>query len=236
MPLNGVFKRIIAANITLVAVLGMVLASQHAIAQQSQPQFMMTWQANNSYVPPSYTGKALPNQASQITASLALISANGTPINIKNKTIYWYLNDTQIGGGVGAQTITFTPFGKAPNFMSLKAELPNYNGSLLIHSVQIPLIQPKAAIEVQHVSGQFSANPLNLAGTPYYFGVTNPSQLSYSWSVNGQSPATNENPQTLQINLDPSTPSGSSLAVSLNITDAVNTMTGTDSTNLTYIK
>jgi hypothetical protein len=120
--------------------------------------------------------------------------------------------------------------------MTLKVELPNYNGNLLLHAIQIPLMQPKAVIEAQHVNGQFSANPLTLAGTPYYFNIASPSALSYQWSVNGQSPATAENPQTLQISIDAAAPSGSAFAVSLNIANPANSMSAADSANLTYVK
>lgn len=235
MPLNGTLKKSITTIIGFVAFLSAVTASQNTLAQQSQPQFMMTWTAHGSYVPPGYPGKALPNQESRITASLALVSAGGQQLNLANKTIYWYLNDTLIGGGAGVQNISFMPFGGAPNFMTLKVELPNYNGSLLLHAIQIPLMQPKAVIETQHVNGQFSANPLTLVGTPYYFNATDPSSLSYQWSVNGQSPATAENPQTLQVNLDPGTQSGSAFAISLNITNPNDSISAADSTNLTYV-
>ncbi len=233
MPPNSVLKKII----TVIGLLGVIVLFQTTHAQTAaQPQFWITWTAHESYVPPGYVGKALPNQASRITASLALISASGQQLNLNNQTIYWYLNDTLIGGGTGVQTISFTPFGGAPNFMTLKVELLSYNGNLLLHSIQIPLIQPKAVIEAQHVNGQFSTNLLTLVGTPYYFNVSDPSALSYQWSVNGQAPATAENPQILQINLDSGTPSGLSFAVALTITNPADSMSAADSTNLTYVK
>lgn len=233
MPSSGILKK--AAVVFALLAAAVLFQKTHAQTAAS-PQFLMTWQARGSYVPPGYVGKALPNQESRITASLALVSPAGAQLNLQNKTIYWYLNDTLIGGGVGVQTISFSPFGGAPNFMTLKAELPNYNGNLLLHAIQIPLMQPKAVIEAQHVNGQFSANPLTLVGTPYYFNVSDPSALSYQWSVNGLAPTTAENPQTLQINLDASTPSGSAFAISLAVTNAADSMSAADSVNLTYIK
>lgn len=232
MASSGILKKI-AVIIGIFAVIGLFLKSQAQTT--ADPQFLMTWTAEGSYVPPNYIGKALPSQASRITASLALI-ANGQQLNLKNQTIYWYLNDTLIGGGKGAQNISFSPFGGAPNFMTLKVELPSYNGNLLLHAIQIPLVQPKAVIETQHVNGQFSANPLTLTGTPYYFNVRTPSELSYQWTVNGNQPSTSENPETLQVNLDPSTPQGTSLAISLRINNPSDSMSAVDSTNLTYVK
>jgi hypothetical protein len=199
------------------------------------PQFMLTWQAHNSYIPPGYPDKAIPNFASTITASLALISA-GKPIDLSGQTIYWYQNDTLIGGGLGVQNLTFTPFGGAPTFVTLKVELPAYNGNLLIHEVQIPVVQPKAVIEVQHPTAQFSVNPITLLATPYFFDIANPSALSYTWSVNGTSPSSAENPESLIMNVGPNPQSGATFAVSLTITDPTTQMNANDSTELTYVK
>lgn len=238
MPSSGILKKsaTIFAFAAVAALFLLIFRANAQIAAGTGPQFMITWTAHNSYVPAAYVGKALPNQASQIIASLALVGASGSQLNLKNQTIYWYLNDTLIGGGTGAQTISFTPFGGAPNFMTLKVELPNYNGELLLHAIQIPLIQPKAVIEAQHVNGQFSANPITLAATPYYFNITDPSALSYAWSVNGQAPTTAENPQTLQISLDAGTVSGTAFTISLDIKNSADSMSAADSTNLTYVK
>jgi len=232
----GKLKKAFLTAASLLISYSLFLISGPALAQTSAgPQFMITWQASGSYVPPGYIGKALPNQGSKISASVALVS-NGQLVNLGKRTVYWYLNDTLIGGGIGVQNISFTPFGGAPNFMTLKVEIPNYNGNLLLHAIQIPLVEPKAAIEAQHVNGKFSSNPLALTGTPYYFNTADPSSLTYQWSVNGQSPATAENPQTLQVNLDQGTPSGSSFAVALTIANPADTMTAADTANLTYVK
>ncbi len=204
-------------------------------AQSATPQMIVTWQAYGSYVPPEYRGKALPNQESTLTASLELLS-NGKSVDLSSQTIYWYLDNTLIGGGVGKQYIVFPPFGAAPAFLILKTELSSYNGGLLSHQVQIPLVDPKAVIEAPHPAGQFSENPITVGGTPYFFYVSDPGALSYAWSVNGQTSAAAENPQTLQINLDPSMPSGSSFNVSLAITNPNDSMSGNDSTNVIYVK
>jgi hypothetical protein len=219
----------------LAAAMLIAVCSPKTNAQSAAPQMIITWQAYGSYVPPKYAGKALPNQESKLTASLELL-ANGKPVDLSDQTIYWYLNDTLIGSGVGEQYIIFSPFGTPPAFLTLEAELPSYNGNILLHEVQIPLVNPKAVIESPHPSGQLSENPITLQGTPYFFYTSDAGTLSYAWSVNGQTSAAAENPQTLQINLDPSTPSGSSLGVSLVITDPNSAMSGSDSTNVVYVK
>jgi hypothetical protein len=201
----------------------------------TKPQMLITWQAHGSYVPPSYHGKALPNWASQITASLLLLSGN-LAANLQNQTIYWYADDTLIGGGQGMQTISFVPAGGAPNLVALKAELPDYPGGLLVHTIQIPIVQPKAVIEAGHPSEQFGNPAIVLQGTPYFFGISDPASLSFVWSVNGTAPATAINPQVLQLNLGSNIPSGSTFVTALTITDPQARISGTDSTNIIYVK
>jgi hypothetical protein len=177
----------------------------------------------------------LPNQSSKLTASLALFSA-GKPVDLSSQTIYWYLNDTLIGSGVGKQYVVFSPFGTSPAFLDLRAELPSYNGALLMQDVSIPLVSPKAVIEAPHPQGPFSGNPLTLQGVPYFFYASDPGALSYSWMVNNQTSASAENPQTLVISLPATTPSGSSLGITLDITNPSDSTTGEDSTNIIYTK
>ena len=218
-----------------VAVIFILALSRGANAQSASLQMVITWQAYGSYVPPGYADKALPNQEAKLMASLELLS-NGKPADLSGQTIYWYLNNTLIGNSIGEQHIVFSPFGTAPAFLTLKAELPSYNGNLLIQEIQIPLVDPKAVIEAPHPTGQFSKNPITLQGVPYFFYVSDPDALSYAWSVNGQTSAATENPQTLQLNLDPTTPSGSSFSASLIITDPNSSAKSSDSTNVVYVK
>src|ERR1019366_8452705 len=109
----------------------------------SKPQLAVTWQASESYVPPGYPGKALPNQISKVSASLSLV-VNGRQVDLSGQTIYWYQNGILIGGGQGIRSISFSTLGGAPTFITLRAELPSYQGAILIHDIQIPIIQPKA--------------------------------------------------------------------------------------------
>src|SRR5665213_880707 len=177
-------------------------------ASAAGPQFLMTWQASNSYAPVGYAGEILPNQESQITASFELINANGSPINLSGQTIYWYQNDNLLGGGVGVQHFTFRPYGEAPNTVTLKVELPDYPGGLLIHEIDIPIVQPQAVIEAPYPQGVFPVSPAMVQALPYFFAATSTSPFSFAWSVNGQTVTSAENPQTLQISLPQSTPAG----------------------------
>lgn len=206
-----------------------------AKAQTAQPQLLITWKAGDSYAPTSYVGKVLPNITSQITASVQAFSG-GTPINLSGQTIYWYLDDNLLGGGVGAQQTTFQPYGTAPNTLTLRVEVPNYPGGLLIHEIDIPVVQPQAVIEAPYPQNQFSGTQVNLLAVPYFFATTSSDALAYSWSVNGQNTPGTENPNSLQVNMPASTDPGFSLGVLLTIQNPIDSSSATGQLNLTYEK
>jgi hypothetical protein len=223
----------------MLAVVFITVATTEAVHAQTTsitgPQFLMTWQALNTYAPPSYAGKVLPNQGSQIVASLEVIS-KGSSVSLAGQTIYWYLNDNLLGGGVGIQKIIFRPYGTAPNTLTLKVELPDYPGGLLAHEIAIPVVQPQAVIETSYPQNQFTALPVVAQALPYFFNASSAAPFSFTWSVNGQPVTSAENPQTIQIALPQSTPPGFAVAITLNIKDANDSTVATANANLVYQK
>ena len=140
-------KMALAGFIAIALVSGGTLLSAAPTAHAqtaSSPTFLITWKTTGSYIPSFYTGKALPTYGSKITASLELVSSQGNVLDLSGKTIYWYVNDTLVGGGAGVQQVTFPPIGDAPNTENLRVTIPNYNGSYLIHAINIPMVMPEA--------------------------------------------------------------------------------------------
>jgi hypothetical protein len=200
----------------------------------ASPTFLITWKTTGSYIPSFYIGKALPTYGSKITASLVLISPQGKILDLSGQTIYWYVNDNLVGGGVGVQQATFPPIGDAPNTANLRVTIPNYNGAYLVHAVNIPMVLPEVVVYAPYPNGQFTQNPVAVEAVPYFFNVTDPSSLSYSWSVNGQSGANAENPEVAEITLPQGTQSGTSVAASLSVENSNDSTVATASANLTY--
>lgn len=220
----------------VVAVFSIFFFSSTAAHAQtaSSPQFLLTWSAAGSYIPSSYQGKALPTYGSKVTAEFELISAQGQVLDLSQQTIYWYLDDNLIGGGVGVQKVTFLPVGEAPSGQDLRVTIPDYNGNYLVHEVQIPMVTPVAVILAPYPNGQFSENPLTVSAIPYFFNIPTASGLSYTWSVSGQTSSGAENPESAVITLPAGTPSGTSLDLSLSIENSNDSTMGTASKNLTY--
>jgi len=200
----------------------------------SSPQFLITWKTSGSYVPPNYEDKALPTYGSEITASVQLFS-QGQLLNLQNQTIYWYINNALIGGGVGVQQISFPPLGTPPSFFTLEVEIPSYNGNFLIHDVQIPMVNPTAVVYAPYPGGETSANPINVQALPYFFNITDPSKLSYAWQVNDQPGTNTENPENLQVTVPTNAPSGTPVNISLTVQNSQDSTMATADANLTYV-
>jgi hypothetical protein len=221
-------------GVALVAMAIFAVRYKPASAQTStRPQFLVTWSASNSYVPTGYAGQILPNQSSKITAALELIS-NGQTLNLSNQIIYWYLDDTLLGGGLGVQSFTFRPYGEAPTTATLKIELPDYPGGELIHDVAIPVVSPVAIAEAPYPNETFSESPIILTAVPYFFNASSVAPLSFAWTVNDQAVTSAENPQSLKVSLPQSTAAGFAVNITLAIKNSLDGMNGNDSINLTY--
>jgi hypothetical protein len=232
-----VFKKMaIAGFIAIVLADGaFLLIAPPAHAQTaSSPTFLITWKTTGSYIPSFYIGKALPTYGSKITASLELVSPQGNILNLSGQTIYWYVNDTLVGGGVGVQQVTFPPIGDAPNTANLRVTLPNYNGAYLVHAINIPMVLPEVVIYAPYSNGQFTQNPLTLQAIPYFFNIADPSGLSYAWSVNGQAGSNAENPEMAQVTLPQGTQSGTGVNASLSVENPNDSTIATASANLIY--
>lgn len=227
------YRLVISLGVFLLGSFCFILMRSTAKAQSATPQLLITWQASNSYAPPSYSGKILPNQESQITASLQAISPQGTLIDLSGQTIYWYLNDVLLGGGIGGEHITFRPNTDAPNTITLRVEVPNYPSGLLISEIAIPIVQPDVVIDAPYPQGQFSQSPIIVQALPYFFN-TSSSLLSFAWSVNGQTVSNTENPQTLQISMPQSTPAGFAVNISLSVQGTDQAMAANNISDLTY--
>lgn len=200
----------------------------------STPQFLVTWKSTASYVPPGYSGKALPSYGSKVTADFELVS-NGKILDLSDQTIYWYLNDTLIGGGVGVQQLTFPLYGTPPNSLDLRIELPTYDSNqYLIHTVEIPYANPSVVLYAPYPNGNFSTNPVDFTALPFFFN-TSSSHLSYTWTVNGETGANAENPETAQITLPKGTASGASITVSIAIQGSTGSDTANTQSTLTYV-
>lgn len=202
--------------------------------QTTSPQFMITWQSN-TYAPPGFEGKILPTANSMIAVSFELIDG-GKPADLSGQTVYWYTNNNFLQGGKGLQRVQFrAPPDSAGGVIDLRVEVPNYKRGPQLKTVEIPIVSPKAIVEVPFPNNEFSVSPIRLAALPYFFNVKDISPLNFIWSINGTTPSGTENPDALTIRLNQDAPAGSPLNVTLAIQNKNNAFEGgSGNVNLMY--
>lgn len=187
----------ISRYLLLVFLAGMVLAASaanltgHADAQSGPPQILMTWQAS-TYAPDGFTGKIMPASDSQITVGVDLIDL-GKHVDLSSYKIYWYIDDKFYQGATGLARIKFT----TPHFIgntsirvrALITSYPSGPGKTIL----IPMVVPEAVIQSSAPSLSAKEAPFNVQAYPYFFNISDPSELNYSWSLNGTL-VSNQNP------------------------------------------
>lgn len=181
-------------------------------AHAAGPQVILSWTADSA-VPAAYPGKALPSPGSQMTASVEVFSG-GSFANLQSKTVYWYLDGSYIGGGVGKQTVSFMAPGHL-EIMSLRAQITNFAGSGIMDTEHIQMADPSVVIVAPYPGRSFSGSTVQVQAAPYYWKASKLNNLTFAWTVNGQTVTAQENPQDLTINLDPSTAPGYQLSTNV---------------------
>ncbi len=188
-------------------------AGQFARAQSSDTRFILTWRAK-TFAPPGFTGKTLPVADSKVVASVEALR-NGRLVPLAVQNIYWRLNDKFIAGGIGLKTIEFTIPQNTVEAVTLMVELPDYEGDATIETIEIPVARPRVVIDAPYPNSSFSGTEISVRAMPYFFIVPSSENLTYEWTINGESPENAENPEILKIGVNADAPAGSALTIEL---------------------
>lgn len=200
---------------------------------QTAPEIWVTWRAS-SYVPPDFSGKAMPSEGTLVTASFEVIDG-GKFVNLAGYEIYWYLNDDLIQTGMGGQQVSFRVPSRGNH--KLRVKVNDYKNEALVKTIEIPAVRPEAVIVTPYPGDIFSSSRVQAKAIPYFFNTSNPQKLSFSWRVNGREPSSKENISFLDINLGGTTAEGYRLDINLSIFDPNNTLLlGSASKILTFQK
>lgn len=200
-----------------------------------QAQVFITWHAN-TYIPPEYAGKALPSANSKVQAFAEVVD-HGKIVDLSKLTVFWYLNNNFIAGGVGATSASFRAGEALSDKLSLRAEVQGYKAITLIQTVTIPVVLPSVVINGPYPTDQTFESELRLRALPYYFNVTDPLQISLGWKVNDEPPLNVEDPEILTVQIPSDIPGGFGINVSLlakNVNDPLSF--ARDSKTFTYLK
>lgn len=109
-------------------------------------EMVMLWQANDSYVPPFYKGKALPMASSEIkVVAVPEVESNGRTVDPKKMSYYWKKNYTnqQASSGYGKDSFKYiNDYLDDSNTISVTAQSPT-GGSASEGTVTIEVTEPQ---------------------------------------------------------------------------------------------
>ncbi len=209
-------------------------ASVEAAAPPPLTGVIIDWSAK-TYVPAGFVGKVLPTAESPISAWI-LVFVNGKVADASQYNVRWYANDQLLRSGTGIVTASFKAPTAANQVVNLQARVQNPAGELTVANIQIPIVSPKVAIVGNYPGGTIIGSPANLTAIPYFFNVSGVDALTYQWTVNGTAAQSAENPQVATLNIGNDTPSGTTIAISLNVANPNDSTTATARASYVYQK
>ncbi|RJP44901.1 hypothetical protein C4587_01265 [Candidatus Parcubacteria bacterium] len=211
-------NKIIGCLVVLGAI-ALLLGARAGRAQATKPALIITWRTS-TFAPADYPGKRLPIAGSPVEAAVQVIDG-GKLADLSRQTIYWYLDGKFVSGGEGEQTIQV----QAPAFsdsFDLRAQLPSYKGEILVKTISIPIASPEAAIVAPVLGKRIQSSSVRLLARPYFFSVSDPSKLIFSWRINDRPPSSSGEPDVLDMTLEPGGLSEVAVSVALSIQNSEN--------------
>ena len=179
------FQKIVCI-LSLAFVLMPTLSNSQITNPQNDPNIVLTWQAS-SFVPPDYQGQALPTASTPFVAALELID-EGKFANLGQSDIQWYVNGNLKQSGKNLKSFRYGPpvTNSAVDGYALKVKISNYKNSSRESTVVIPIVHPDLVIDVPYPNKEVVATSSIWTAFPYFFDVLTPSDLSFSWTANGE--------------------------------------------------
>lgn len=180
---------------------------------QTDIQFIPFWRAE-SYAPPSYAGKVLPTEKTNVMASFELLQS-GRFIDLKGKRVVWLFNGDLLKDGVNIKNVTFKNYAYGSSGMNFDVRVFGLGNQVLSYSFTIPTSPPRLVIDSPYEKNNLAEKTLNLVASPYFFNVSDSSRLNFSWMVNGVAPPEGSvsDPSKISISIPEGTPSGTKIDV-----------------------
>ena len=196
--------------------------SSSAFAQTSI-QFLTSWQAQN-YAPSWYQGKIFATRGVPIEISFEMLD-KGKIIDLSKTIVRWYVNDKLVANednGLGLKTLKIIAPDYAGHETNIRIAIVNYlSGDTLYKNIAIPIVAPEAVINAPYADRKIGFGQSVFTATPFFFNVKNLDNLSVDWSTAEQN-AGGQLSWSLNLNIEPTTPSGSIINLSVAIKNALN--------------
>ncbi len=202
-------------------------ASAQTSSAQTSIQFLTSWQAQN-YAPSWYQGKIFAIRGTLVEISFELID-KGKIVNLSKTIVRWYVNDKLVANednGLGLKTLKFTAPDYAGRESNVKIAIVNYlGGDILYKNIAIPIVTPEIAIDAPYADGKIGFGQSVLTAMPFFFNVKSLDNLSIDWSTPEQNTGGQSgNSWSLNLNIEPTTPSGSVINLSVMVKNVLNNL------------
>jgi len=183
--------------------IGIISALPSATIGQAANPAIITWQANN-YFPASYAGKAAVTPGTLVIASVEIYQ-NNKLTDLIGADIRWYVDDGLAGGGTGMKTISFSAKQQQGGYQNLRVTA-NVGKVLFENSLQIPIFQPTVVISFPSPDKTVRAGSrIDLRAIPFFFNIGSLGDLKFTWLINNQRVAGQDNRVSVNVGTPQST-------------------------------
>lgn len=181
-------------------------------SQSSEIEVTLTW-STNTYIPLDYPGKSLPSEGSMIEI-VANIDSKG--IDPQNLTYNWFIDNKlqENNSGLGKDVFKYKLERSINKEYGIRLEVENEEKNLFSSFyILIEPVEPDLTLETKSDLSESSNPPqeyqvftnqeIKFIAQPYFFNINNLNELSYDWSLNGESASqiSNDTPNTLVIKI-----------------------------------
>ncbi len=194
-----------------------------SVFAQEAPLARITWKASN-YHPPFYEGKNLPGHNTPTDFYLTLID-NGKTVDLSPYHIRWYQDSNIVIQGTDLRRMTTNAQRNRGNETIIKAAILNYKNIPEIWGIaRVSVPRPKAIIDAPYAEAIIKKPDATLTLLPYFFNVTNLSELRFDWLINNNNALqpSRENPQLLKIIVPETTALNTTIAINARISSPAN--------------
>ncbi len=174
---------------------GLYLASPSPAARAANNDFILTWSAN-SYVPPSYEGKALPIRGSKIKVfALPVKKLAQNPDYLYYRSL---LDDDVVGwaNGIGNHSFQFTAEKWAGDFHKIESQILDSQQQMILSqsSIYIKIVNPEVLISdpnndhyslTEKIDAQ-TGKDIKLIAWPLFFNISKIADLLFNWTIDEQ--------------------------------------------------
>jgi hypothetical protein len=202
-----------------------LISNFQVTSAQTSIQFLTSWQAQ-SYAPFWYQGKIFPTRGTPVEISFELLN-KGKATDLSQTKIRWYVNEqlsANEDNGLGLKTLKIVIPDYAGHETNVRIAIVNYlGGDTLYKNIAIPVVAPETVIEAPYADRKIGFGQSVFKAAPFFFNVKNLDNLSIDWST-GEQEVENQstNSWLLNLNIEPTTPSGAAISLSAEIKNILN--------------